>query len=452
MTIKTIPLSQLVPSPANVRKTGAASGLGELAASIEAHGLLQNLQVRPTESGRFEVVAGGRRLAALKLLAKRKALAKDAPIPCHVLTGETASEISLAENEMRQAMHPADQFVAFKALVDGGHGPDEIAARFGVTAHAVRQRLKLAAVSPTLFALYREGAMTLDQLMAFTVSDDHAAQEAAWFEAPDWQRSAPALRKRLTAAHVPASDRRAQFVTVEAYVAAGGAVVNDLFQTQSYLTDPALLDRLVSEKLAREAAAVRAEGWQWVTVAPEIDFDLLRGFEELRGKRQPLPPAQAKALAKAQRERERLAEQESLTDAEWARCDALDAAIAALSAAAFVFSDRQKARGGAFVGIRPDGALAVVRGLVRPAKRPEPSAADAATGAEDGPSGPAPRLSGAVAADLVAQRTAALRALLADRPDVALAALVHALAQAVFYEGGDSPLALSYGGNWVTTA
>jgi len=97
-----------------VRKTGAKIGIEELAASIEAHGLLQNLQVMEAASGTFEVVAGGRRLAALKLLAKRKALSKDAPIPCNVLASEHATEISLAENEMRQAMHPADQFEALR--------------------------------------------------------------------------------------------------------------------------------------------------------------------------------------------------------------------------------------------------------------------------------------------------------------------------------------------------
>ena len=208
MKIKNIPLSALVPSPANVRKTGTMNGIEELAASLKAHGLLQNLQVKDTGNGKYEVVAGGRRLAALKLLAKRKALAKDAPVGCNVLAAEDATEISLAENENRQAMHPADQFAAFKALTDAGHGPEDVAARFGVTPTVVRQRLKLAAVSPKLMAIYREGEMTLDHLMAFTVSDDHAAQEAAWLDAPEWNRSAHAIRRALTAAHVEADDRR----------------------------------------------------------------------------------------------------------------------------------------------------------------------------------------------------------------------------------------------------
>ena len=76
MNIQQIPLNQLVPSKATVRKTGADTGIEELAANIKALGLLQNLQVRETESGKFEVVAGKRRLAALKRLAKEKAIAK----------------------------------------------------------------------------------------------------------------------------------------------------------------------------------------------------------------------------------------------------------------------------------------------------------------------------------------------------------------------------------------
>jgi hypothetical protein len=154
-----------------------------------------------------------------------------------------ASAQPLAENEMRQAMHPADQFEAFKALIDADHGIEDIAARFGVPPTVVRQRLKLTAVSPKLMALYRKAEITLDRLMAFTVSDDHTAQEAAWFDAPHWQRSAQTIRQTLTAAHVRAHDRRARFVTVEAYVGAGGSVITDLFQSKcgSYLTDPALL-------------------------------------------------------------------------------------------------------------------------------------------------------------------------------------------------------------------
>jgi len=196
MNMQIIPLTQLVPSATNVRKTGAKDGIEALAASIAAHGLLQNLQVRPATNGHYEVVAGGRRLAALKLLAKQKQIAADYPVPCRALDGEDATEISLAENEMRLPMHPADQFDAFKKLADDGKGPEEIAARFGTTAKIVAQRLKLAVVSPKLIALYRKDAMTLDCLMAFTVCDQHKQQEKVWAALPDWARGGPTISGR----------------------------------------------------------------------------------------------------------------------------------------------------------------------------------------------------------------------------------------------------------------
>ncbi len=304
----------------------------------------------------------------LKLLAKQKALAKDAPIPCNVLDGESDTEISLAENEMRLAMHPADQCAAFRKLIDEGMGLEEVAARFGVTPTLVRQRLKLAGVSPVLMALYREGALTLDQMMAFTLADDHGAQERAWFEAAPYDREPQDIRRRLTAAHIVASDDRARFVTLDAYTAAGGGVVTDLFQpdSHSYLTDAALLDRLVNEKLEQAAESVRQEGWHWVEIVPALRYDTLADYGRQQGKRQKLPGRQAKALAKAERQRDTLAVQDELTDEEAERFDALEDEIAALEAQRLVWSERQKAKGGAVVGIGRDGSLCVERGLLRP--------------------------------------------------------------------------------------
>jgi ParB family transcriptional regulator, chromosome partitioning protein len=131
-------------------------------------GLLQSLSVRPVldgngeESGKFAVSAGGRRLAALKLLVKQKRLAKNAPVPCIVKTEGIEEEVSLAENTMREALHPLNQFRAFKNLQNAGLSIDEIAARFFVRAQVVRQRLKLAAASPKLLELYVAEVLTLD--------------------------------------------------------------------------------------------------------------------------------------------------------------------------------------------------------------------------------------------------------------------------------------------------
>ena len=125
----------------------------------------------------YRDVAGARRFAALTKLAKDKAISKTFGVPCRVIDSEASTESSLAENIIRQNMHPADQFEAFRRLVDEGTGVEEVAARFGVTATFVRQRLKLANVAPRFIELYREEKITLEQLMALAITDDHSAQE-----------------------------------------------------------------------------------------------------------------------------------------------------------------------------------------------------------------------------------------------------------------------------------
>lgn len=442
MKISMIPLTKLAPSEANVRKTGASVGIEELAASIAAHGLLQNLQVRPCAKGKFEVVAGGRRLAALKLLAKRKAIAKDAEIACNVIEDENAGEISLAENVVREPMHPADQYEAFKALADTGKGPEEIAARFGVTATVVRQRLKLASVSKKLIALYREGELTLDHLMAFAVSDDHAAQEALWESLPPHNRSPQAIRRALLAAHVEADAPLAVFAGVDAYKAAGGEIVCDLFRPclhEGYLTDRALLERLAGERLEREAETIRAEGWSWVEIMAEIDHAALRGFGWIEGEEVPLTPEQSEELDRLTDEYEGLIDEhgEDPNARVSEQLDALQARIDELSDTPKRWSPEAMAVSGAVVGIGRDGGLQVERGLVRPEDKRHASATqDGEPAAFNGKAGGAVShspLSAKLVEDLTAQRTAALRAALAGNPNVALAAVVHALALPVFY-------------------
>lgn len=181
-----IPFNKLVLSQANVRTVKTGQSIEELAEDIARRTLLQSLSVRPIrdaegkETGLYEVPAGGRRFRALELLVKQKRLAKDAPVPCVIRTDGLAEEDSLAENVQRAALHPLDQFRAFAALRGAGLGDEEIAARFFVTPAVVRQRLKLAAVSPKLLDLYADDQMTLEQLMAFSVTNDQARQEQVW--------------------------------------------------------------------------------------------------------------------------------------------------------------------------------------------------------------------------------------------------------------------------------
>ena len=255
-TSRDIPFNKLVLSQSNVRRVKTGVSIEELAEDIAQRTLLQSLNVRPVldaegaETGMFEVPAGGRRYRALELLVKQKRLAKTAPIPCVVREGGIAEEDSLAENIQRVALHPLDQFRAFQALRDKGVGEEEIAARFFVSPAVVKQRLRLAAVSAKLLDVYAEDGMTLEQLMAFTVTNDHARQEQVWEAlSRSYNKEPYAIRRQLTEGAIRASDRRAQFVGVDVYEAAGGVLMRDLFQHDDggWLQDPALLDRLVAE-------------------------------------------------------------------------------------------------------------------------------------------------------------------------------------------------------------
>ena len=224
----------------NARHVESDASISGLAADIEARGLLQSLSVRALnneageETGEYGVQAGGRRLRGLQLLVKQKKLAKDAPIPCIVRTGGFVEADSLAENVEREALHPLDQFGAFKALADQGQGEETIAAAFRVTPAVVKQRLRLAKASPVLLNAYREDEITLDQLMAFCLTEDHARQEQV-LEAisRQWNKSPEAIKRMIAETSADAEDRRALFVGLAAYEAAGGFVLRDLFDENS---------------------------------------------------------------------------------------------------------------------------------------------------------------------------------------------------------------------------
>jgi ParB family chromosome partitioning protein len=272
-TLTSIPLNQLERHSHNVRKT-TATGIAELAASIERDGLLQNLTVvdGTYNKGKHLVIAGARRLAALQLLAKQKKLPADFPVPVRVVDPADAEAISLTENQMREQMHPIDQFSAFKAQVDAGQPIADVAARFGVTETFVKQRLKLAAVSPKLLDAYRAGKMTLEQLQAFTVTDNHERQLEVWDEIKDsrWGNDPDDIKGKLMGDGVSADSPVLKFVGKSAYQKAGGATITaDLFSDdgKETLSDPGLLDRLAMEKLQKQAAKLQKdEGLAWCDV------------------------------------------------------------------------------------------------------------------------------------------------------------------------------------------
>jgi len=442
-----IPLSNLRRCAGNVRKTDVTRDLEELAASIAAHGLLQNLTVRPAgakganPADDYEVIAGGRRLAALKLLAKRKQVASDLPVPCRVIAHDDAVEVSLAENVVRTPLHPADQFDAFSKLHGHGLGIEEIAARFGTTPKIVQQRLKLAAVSPKLMAAYRAGDMTLDQLMAFTLTDDHATQERVWFDGGSMDRYPQTLRRLLTRSLVDGSDRRARLVGADAYEAAGGVIVRDLFRTDDdgYFTDSQLLDRLAAEKLGLEAEKVKAEGWAWVEAMTEVDYAYLSQFRRVPPTEVELSKKDAARLSRCcERYDELIAYLEDDAPEEInADVDRLTAEIETLSRKKEQWSDEDKVRAGAVITLDYHGKVCVTRGLAREngseARNRRKTTQQEGTRADDEQARSNGRFSDPLLEDLTAHRTAALRAVLAGKPGTALRALAHLLILRTFF-------------------
>ena len=464
-----VPLSRLVlrPTGRNVRKTPRMS-IPELAASIQRVGLLQNLIVIPASDGEhYEVVAGGRRLAALKLLAKKHRIAKDWEVPCLRVADGTARTASLTENVQREAMHPADQFEAFAALVAEGRPIEDIAADFSVTPLVVQRRLKLANVSPRLMADYRADAVTLDQLMALSITDDHASQDAAFYDAPQWQRSPSALRERLTEREIDAYRHPlVRFVGLDAYEAAGGGIRRDLFAEGDagvYLNDAALLEMLAQDKLAGIAAEVKAEGWAWVDATPAATYADLQAFQRAPRERRTPGKRDALRIEKLQAKMREVAEtldaamdadDEDKAEALQEEGEALGEQLQALEDGLQGYGANVKAAAGAIVTIDRNGEAVIHRGLMReaeakalrmPEKLRQGFGSVEAENDDEGENDEAPKaaISDRLAQRLSAHRTAALQIEVARHPQVALAALVHGMVQTVLQErhyGQDLPL------------
>lgn len=468
-----VPLSRLVSRPTgrNVRKTPRMS-IPELAASIQRVGLLQNLIVIATADGEhYEVVAGGRRLAALKLLAKKHRISKEWEVPCLLVADGTARTASLTENVQREAMHPADQFEAFAALVAEGRPIEDIAADFSVTPLVVQRRLKLANVSPRLMADYRADAVTLDQLMALAITDDHAAQETAFYDAPTWQRHPSQLRDRLTEREIDAYRHPlVRFVGLDTYEAAGGGIRRDLFADDDacvYLTDAALLEKLAQDKLAGIAAEVKAEGWAWVDATPSVTHADLHAFQRAPRERRAANKREATRIEKLQAKLHELAEavdaaldadDEEKADALQEKGEALGEQLQVIEDGLQDYSPNVKAAAGAIVTIDRSGEAVIHRGLMRETEakalrtlerlRQGFDGADAENDDEaEGDEQPkAAAMSDRLAQRLSAHRTAALQIEVARHPQVALAALVHGMVQTVLQKshyGHDLPLGVS---------
>ena len=449
---RNIPFQNLRRSENNVRRTGRDSekylaGIEALAASILSQGLLQNLVVQRLEDKEsFAVVAGGRRFDAIQLLASRGDIDADWPVRAIEVLEDEATAASLSENVQREGMHPADEFDAFNSLALQGWSIDKIADAFGVSPLVVERRLKLAAASPVLIEKYRKDEISTDQMIALCSTDDHSMQEAVWEQlgTMNYSPSAAQLRRVLLAQEVDASqDERVTFIGgLSAYQAAGGDVRRDLFSTNGeggFLSNVALLEKMVADRLQEQADALRAEGWGWVEVWPSFDYT---AFQRLG--RAPMSAGELSCEEKAALEALTLQLQEAeegiaalhdkdeeLTDDESERLDSLYDAQVKLAEEIEEINDRNlciapevKAVAGVVV-CRQGKDIRIERALVKPTDR---KAVAAALPADESISGgretePAGRktdaLSDAMRRSLLGHRNIAAQSAVAAKPHVA---------------------------------
>lgn len=454
----------------NVRKDEPTDDeIEQLADLIDAQGLLQNLTVVAYETpvrgkGKdkkrfytYGVIAGGRRLRALLRLVKRGRITLDEEILCTLVSAERALAVSTAENSGRAPMSPADTIVAFADMVKAGASVEDLALCFRLSALTVQRRLKLANVSPALFAMFREGAVTLDQLMALALSDDHAQQEAAWNTAPAHDRSPRRLRALIAGEGV--SQAVIRFVGMQAYEAAGGGLLRDLFadvdEKPAYILNPALLMTMATEKMNAIAQRLTDEGSPWVEQFMSWGYSEREQFTQPPSSRREPTEEEAAALAELDAQDEKVndelealydsdedaEESQEKIDALEAQSQAISEKVEAIEAGLRVVLPEVAAKVGAVVYLSESGEARIER-LMRKADAATAKRVTARASAAAGGSGAAQAeeqkggVSDRLCHQLTAHRTRALQASLLGHQTVALAALVHPLLTRLAYETG----------------
>ena len=470
-----IGLDKLCRDPANVRP--GAGDVGELAASIAAHGVIQPLTVRPEvkvdkqgkdrPTGRYLVVAGGRRLRALLKLAGDRRLPKDADVPCVVRPGGTerdAAEVSLAENVERLPMNAADEHAAFAKLADAGMSSADIAARFGIGRRRVEQRLALGRIAPDLLDELRKGAMSAGAAQALTLTANHERQRDVWRQCRGGWNAEAQARRLLTGAAMSLDDPLMRFVGRDAYGRAGGTVRVDLFSEredgEGFAEDAALVRRLAAERLDAEAEKVRAGGWAFVLHELQEDVDPHGHRREQPARRERTRDEQHRAdeigaeLLRLEEEgRDGRTPEGRMAQERW---DHLGAELELMEARREEWTPEQKRRCGVFLSVNDGGRVEQRRGLVDPAWDAEqrrkaeerraavPAGGSAVTADSDGGGAADPvEMSRALVWRLTKARTEALRAAMVREPGAAADLLLAHLCERLFFRtqfAGRGPL------------
>ncbi|WP_454651288.1 ParB/RepB/Spo0J family partition protein [Bradyrhizobium liaoningense] len=361
-----------------------------------------------------------------------------------------------------------------------GRSEEDIAAIFFVSVNVVKQRLRLAAVSLKLLDVYADDGMSLEQLMAFSVTDDHARQEQVWENVNKSGYDEPyQIRRLLTERAVRASDKRARFVGLPAYEAAGGGVLRDLFEEDGggWLEDVALLERLVADKLRTEAETLASEGWKWIEVAASFPYGHDHGHRRLEGTPPDLTSEEQASLDTLQAEYDALQAKfegaDELPDEVDTRLGELEEALAAFENRPDIFKPGEIAKAGVFVSIDSEGRLSVYRGYVRSEddmsaidpevgqgadaqpiegkeagssiQRTVIAVAGSAADAEEDDEDAAKPLPDRLITELTAHRTLALRDALAENPAIAFQAVLHNFVLTAFYRFSSAGNSLEIG-------
>ncbi|HAH3065930.1 ParB/RepB/Spo0J family partition protein [Escherichia coli] len=264
-----VPLASLIKSPLNVRTVPySAESVSELAESIKGVGLLQNLVVHALPGDRYGVAAGGRRLAALNMLAERNILPADWPVRVKVIPQELATAASMTENGHRREMHPAEQIAGFRAMAQEGKTPAQIGDLLGYSPRHVQRMLKLADLAPVILDALAEDRITTGHCQALALENDTARQvqvfeaacQSGWGGKPEVQT----IRRLVTESEVAvAGNSKFRFVGADAF--SPDELRTDLFSDDGDgYVDRVALDAALLEKLQAVAEHLReAEGWGW---------------------------------------------------------------------------------------------------------------------------------------------------------------------------------------------
>ncbi|HHD1926070.1 TPA: ParB/RepB/Spo0J family partition protein [Klebsiella pneumoniae] len=434
-----VPLASLIKSPLNVRTVPySAESVSELAESIKGVGLLQNLVVHALPGDRHGVAAGGRRLAALNMLAERNILTADWPVRVKIIPQELATAASMTENGHRRDMHPAEQIAGFRAMAQEGKTPAQIGDLLGYSPRHVQRMLKLADLAPVILDALAEDRITTEHCQALALENDtvrqvqvfEAACQSGWGGKPDVR----VIRNLITESEVAvAGNSKFRFVGADAF--SPDELRTDLFSDDGDgYVDRVALDAVLLEKLQAVAEHLReAEGWEWCAGRMEPVGEC----REDAGTYRCLPEPEA-VLTEA--EEERLNELMTRYDALENQCeesDLLEAEMKLMRCMAKVRAWTPEMRTGSGVVVSwRYGNVCVQRGVQL---RSEDDAADDADRTEQvQEKASVEEISLPLLTKMSSERTLAVQAALMQQPDKSLALLAWTLCLNVFGSGAYS--------------